>query len=113
MLARIGCTVNEDKNENDKEGLLFAGLYIFPGGVGPNRLKVGQLLQIPPPTTKKAMQSALGLVSYLRDYIPLVSHFTRHLCPGKTTPLLEANEYKKEGRRLLNQVRSAANTLRH
>lgn len=43
-LARIGCTVSEDKNESDKQGLLFAGLYIFP-----------------PSTTKKAMHSVLGL----------------------------------------------------
>lgn len=59
------------------------------------------------------MQSVLGLVSYLRGYIPLLSQSTGHLYPSKTTPLLDANQYEKEWTQLLNQVQLVANTLRH
>lgn len=112
-LRRIGCVVNEAKSVSGVQGLLFAGIYIFSGGVGPNLKKVRELLQIPPPTNKKDMSSALGLASYLRDFIPLASHFTSHLYPGKGTPLLGIDEYEKEWGKLLRHVQSAANTLRH
>ena len=113
-LLRAGCTVNEEKSEYDKNALLFAGIYIFSAGVGPNRKKMVELLNIPPPTNRKEVQSALGLVSYLRDFIPLVSHFTAHLYPGKGDhTLLTKQEYEREWTKLLKHVQSAANTLRH
>lgn len=89
--------MNEDNDESHKQVLLFEGLFIFPGGVGPNRLKVGQLLQIPPSTKKKAMQSVFGLVSYLRDYIALLSHLSGHLHPGKHTRFLTRTNTGKSG----------------
>lgn len=112
-LKRHGCQVSSEKSEYSKRSLLFAGLFIFGSGVGPNLKKVRELMMIPPPTTKKDMQSALGLVSYLRDFIPLVSHFSAHLYPTKTTRVLGGAEYAREWRRLLAHVQSAANTLRH
>lgn len=113
LLRQIGCLVNEDKSESCKRSLVFAGIFLFGSGVGPNLKKVRQALALPPPTTKKDMQSALGLVSYLRDFIPLMSHFVSHLYPGKDGTPLSLTEYHKEWERLLKHMQSAANTLRH
>lgn len=113
-LRLAGCKINEDKSEYERTGLLFAGLYVHSVGVGPNLKKVREVLAIPPPTTKKDVQSALGLVSYLRDFIPLVSHFSAHLYPGKDdTTLLSPAQYEEEWTRLLRHVTSAASSMRH
>lgn len=73
-LGRMGCVVNEEKSVYDQRALLFLGMWIFAEGVGPNAAKVKELMTLPLPTTKAAMLSALGLVSYLRDFIPLISY---------------------------------------
>lgn len=112
-LHSMKCQVNETKSEYEKQGLLFAGLYLFPSGVGPNLLKLKELICIPPPTTKKDMQSGLGLVSYLRDFIPLVSHFSAHLYPSQATRTLSDMDYKVEWGKLIRHIQSAANTTRH
>jgi len=80
-LKSMGCAINEEKSEYETGGLLFAGLWIYSKGQGPNFLKVKEVLSIPLPRTKKDRQSALGLVSYLRDHIPLASLFTAVLSP--------------------------------
>lgn len=74
--------------------------------------KVKQVLRLPFPTSKAAMQSALGLVSYLRDFIPLVSHFTASLYPGKGQALTHTEAYDN-WHLLLRHIVSAVNTLRH
>ena len=112
-LKSIGCQINEEKSESRKTALVFTGIYLFGRGVGPNLKQVRKLLEVPAPTTKKDMQSALGLVSYLRDFIPLVSHFTGQLYPGDKPSSLTPDEYEKQWKRLLQHVQSAANTLRH
>jgi hypothetical protein len=70
-------------------------------------------MAIPPPTTKKDAQSALGLVSYLRDFIPLVSHFTSLLYPDKSGLRLDPHTYGTEWKRLLRHLASATTSLRH
>lgn len=112
-LRSMKCEINEDKSEYEKQAVLFAGLYLFPGGVGPNLVKVRGLLQIPPPKNKVDMQSALGLVSYLRDFIPLVSHLTSRLYPTKATVQSDAATYSVLWDKLLRHVASAAQTTRH
>jgi hypothetical protein len=112
-LRTIGCEINEDKSECERESLLFCGLQIFSGGLSPNADRVRELLNIPPPTTKNQAQSALGLVSYLRDFIPLTSHFTSLLYPDKHGLRLETDAYSKEWTRLLRHVATAVTSLRH
>lgn len=112
-LTAMGSEVNEDKSEHCKQSLVFAGLYLFSSGVGPDIRKMRQLVELPPPQTKKDMQSALGLVSYLRDFIPLQSHFTAKLYPSKTSVPLSTAEYTQLWERLVRHIQSAANTLRH
>lgn len=91
-LALMRCEVNEEKSVREQTHVLFAGLSITGAGVGANQDQVRNLLGLPIPTTKAEMQSALGLVSYLRDFIPLVTHFTAQLYPDKQGLRLPQNE---------------------
>ena len=112
-LRAMGCEVNEDKSEYDTTGLLFVGIQITAKDVSANALKIQQVLLIEPPTNKKDAQSALGLVSYLRDFIPLVSHFTSQLYPDKSGLRLPPDEYAKEWLKLMRHLSSAITSLRH
>jgi len=114
-LQEMGCPINEEKSEYEKRGLTFAGIWLTSESVGPNVLKVRDVLATPLPTTKAAMLSALGLVSYLRDFIPLVSLFTQALYPRGGER--ETDDIIKEARphwaRLLHHIKSAVTSLRH
>ena len=112
-LRAMECEINEEKSEYDKESLLMAGIYVSGGRVSPNTAKVQEIMATPAPTTKKDAQSALGLVSYLRDYIPLISHFTAILYPNKDGLRLPPDEYQRQWKRLLRHLASAVTSLRH
>lgn len=110
-LKRMGCEVNEGKSEYEVQTLIFAGIRLCANGVGPNGGKVEEFQALPFPTTKADMQSALGLASYLRDFVILASHFTAQLYPGKG----EWNEQaaKELWPKLKCHMASAATSLRH
>jgi len=112
-LLQLGCEINEKKSERERRSLLFAGLWVFGEGIGPNFAKLAEVRQIPTPTTKAEAQSALGLVSYLRDFIPLVSHFTAQLYPDKDGIKLEPAELDRQWKELTGHLSSAATTTRH
>lgn len=109
-LARAGATINEEKSEYDKQGLLFAGMWIFGGGQGPNHKKVDQVLALPAPRTKVEKQSALGLVSYLRDHVPLLSLFTADLSTSDTNTI-SPSEYEEHWERLRRHLSKSITTL--
>lgn len=109
-LSQAGSEVNETKSEYETRGLLFAGIWVFGGGIGPNLLKVREVLSIPPPRTKPEIASALGLASYLRDHIPLASLLTARLTGGKENQPKPA-ELERLWRRFLQHVRHAITTL--
>jgi hypothetical protein len=112
-LLRMGCEINETKSESEKRSVLFAGLWVFGEGIGPNSVKLAEVRRIPTPTNKVQAQSALGLVSYLRDFVPLVGHFTAMLYPDKEGIKLEPAEYDKQWKELIGHLSSAATTTRH
>lgn len=112
-LQDAGCEINETKSEYEKRTLLFAGLRLTTDGVAPNRAQVDKVLKVPCPRTKAEMQSALGLTSYLRDYILLVSHFTSELYPDKNGAKLPPNEYAERWASLMRHIASAVSSLRH
>ena len=70
-------------------------------------------MQIPAPRTKAEAQSALGLVSYLRDFTPLLSHFTAQLYPDKDGLRLEDKDYASEWRKLLEHLANALTVNYH
>lgn len=97
------------KSEYDRRSILMAGIWLFQGGVGPNAEKVKALFDLPTPRTKPELRSALGLVSYLRDHIPLVSLFTAKLSGRE----VESQELDGEWRKLLRHIARAITTIRH
>ena len=111
-LQGMGCTENKEKSEYEKTSLIFAGIRLGANSIGPNSSQVGKVLTTPFPATKAAMQSALGLVSYLRDFIPLTAHFTATLYPSQGTRL-DPDEAVKQWHMLLRHISSAITSLRH
>lgn len=111
-LSHRGCEINWEKSERAAPALRFAGMWIYGSGVGPNLHKVRDVLALPVPRTKEEKQSALGLVSWLRDFIPLASHWTAELYPGKGEAL-SASEYEKEWGRLKRHIANRITTLGH
>lgn len=69
-----------------------------------------QVLALAPPRTKVEKQSALGLVSYLRDHIPLASHFTATLSTSATNTL-SLEDYEKEWEKLRQHISRVICTL--
>jgi len=112
-LRDMQCMINEEKSETGKTGLLFTGLWVSGNGVGPNMHQVKLVMQIPPPATKVEAQSALGLVSYLRDFVPLVGHFTAMLYPDKQGMRLDAEATAEHWHALLKHLASAISTTHH
>lgn len=110
QIRQSGSHINYDKSLFDQTGLLFGGLWVYHSGQGPNFGKLQELFQQEPPRTKKEKQSALGLVSYLRDFIPLVAHYTAELFPGKGQQL-EPTQYQEEWKRLLKHIARAISSL--
>jgi hypothetical protein len=112
-LQQMQCDINEEKSESQKQGILFAGLWVFGAGVGPNHVQVTAVLAVPTPSTKAEAQSALGLVSYLRDFVPLVGHFTALLYPDKQGLKLDNVAYEAHWRLLMKHLASAITITHH
>jgi len=112
-LHDMKCTINEAKSEYEKQALLFVGLWVTGTGVGPNLKQVTALQQLTPPATKAEAQSALGLVSYLRDFVPLVGHFTAQLYPDQHGLRLAKDEYEKQWELLVRHLVSAISITHH
>lgn len=113
QLKRMKCEINEAKSVSGVQSLLMAGLWLTPTGVGPNLDKLASLLELPEPTNKTEAQSAMGLVSYLRDFVPLVGHFTAMLYPDKQGLRLKQEEYSSHWAALRRHLKEAATTTRH
>jgi len=77
------CEVNWTKSVLESQGLLFAGIWVYSGGQGPNHKKREEIHNLPVPVTKTDKQSALGLISWLRDFTPLASELTASLSVKK------------------------------
>lgn len=113
QLSAMKCEINEAKSVAGRSSLLFAGLWVMGWGLGANAEQVKKVLQLAPPNTKTEAQSALGLVSYLRDFIPLVGHFTAMLYPDKQGLKLETNEFHRQWKLLLGHIASALTINNH
>lgn len=111
-LKRMKCEINEEKSETQRTKILFAGIQITSEGTGYEDRHVREILRTPAPTTKTEAQSALGLVSYLRDFIPLVGHFTAQLYPDKNGLRLEPQQYQEQWAKLLRHLANAC-TINH
>jgi hypothetical protein len=108
-LETNGHHINHDKSTYNKVSLLFTGVWITPRGLGPNFEKLRSLLELPAPTNKTDAQSALGLASYLRDFIPLASMLTAKM----TGTPLSAESYAEEWHRFKTHIAARITTLAH
>lgn|SRR5262245_9545404 len=99
--------INEAKSAYYRTSLLFAGIWVTPRTIGPNLDKIRSLLRIPAPRTKVDAQSALGLASYLRDFIPLASMLTARMSGEE----LEPSEYEKLWGQFIEHVTRTLTTL--
>lgn len=108
-LESNGHVINYTKSVFDEAALLFAGLWLTPTSVGPNFEKLRHLLSLPAPKNKVEAQSALGLASYLRDFIPLTSMLTHRM----TGAALNTTEYEEEWGRFVRHVAKSVTTLGH
>lgn len=113
QLKHMACEVNEEKSETQQKQILFAGLQVTGQGIAPDPTQVRNVLGLVTPRTKVEAQSALGLVSYLRDFIPLVGHFTAMLYPDKQGLRLDNIAYEAEWGRLKRHLVSAMTTTHH
>ena len=111
-LREMGTEIAEQKSVGKQKSLLYAGLWVTGIGIGPNLSKVREILAIKAPTTKAEAQSALGLVSYLRDFIPLATHFTAQLYPDQQGLKLSDAEYASQWSRLKQHLASSL-TINH
>lgn len=112
QLRKMECDINEEKSETGKTTILFAGLQLSPIGVGPQEKLLQEVLNLPVPRNKTDMQSALGLVSYLRDFIPLAAHFTAMLYPNKQGLRMSNEAIQGEWARLCRHLVQAT-TINH
>jgi len=109
-LRKAGCEVNHEKSVLETQGLLFGGMWIYKGGRGPNHEKREQLRTLPPPHTKVEKQSALGLISYLREHLPLASELTAALSTrkGERTGPICPKKWSEFTRQISNQLVTVA-----
>ena len=112
-LERNGHVINKEKSVFSATSLLFAGLWVSEKGVGPNLVKASELDQLQPPSNKKDLQSALGLVSYLRDFIPLAAEYTARLYPTKDSKHLSTTEERALWQKLKAHIHDSLCTNRH
>jgi len=112
-LREMGSTVNEEKSETQRKVVLFAGQLVHKVGLSPNPVKINQVLGLAAPTNKAEAQSALGLVSYLRDFVPLIGHFTAQLYPDKQGLRLPPDVFAQEWRKLTGHLAQACTTTHH
>lgn len=79
LTRKAGVKLNFDKCQiRTKECEFFGNIYT-PEGVKPDPEKVRAIRQMKPPEDKKALQSFLGMVTYLGPYIEHMSEYTAPL----------------------------------
>ena len=78
-IREAGLTLNKKKCEFAVAELDYLGHHVGLGKVTPRQQKVEALLKFPRPTTRKQLQSFLGLASYYRKYIPHFADLSANL----------------------------------
>lgn len=81
-LRRSGLRCSREKSQFYLTETSFLGHVIRPGQILPDPTKIARIEQFPHPTTPKALHSFLGLLNYLREFIPsLATHASvLHAC---------------------------------
>ena len=90
LMEKLACarlTVNLAKCEFASPTVTFLGHKIGNGGVSPTDARVREMLELPPPTTRRGVRRLLGMLGYyqrfISDYAGIASPLTNLLCEGK------------------------------
>ena len=73
-LQQAGLKVNANKSFFGRQALEYLGYWITRDGIQPMKNKVEAIMKIAPPTTRKELQSFIGVVNYYRDMWVRRSH---------------------------------------
>ena len=74
-----GLTLNGKKLELRKEEITFFGALFTKEGMRPDPKKLQGIEDLTPPADKQQLQSFLGMVTYMGEFIPRLSHHTQPL----------------------------------
>ena len=74
-----GLTLNGKKLELRKEEITFFGALFTKEGMRPDPKKLQGIEDLTPPADKQQLQSFLGMVTYMGEFIPHLSHHTQPL----------------------------------
>ena len=73
----IGLTLNKDKCRFNVPEVTYLGHTISADGVAPDKEKVRAISEMPPPDDKKGVERLLGVVNYVRKFIPDMATVTK------------------------------------
>ena len=76
---KINVTFNKSKLEIAQSEVAFAGHIVSKDGLKPDPKKIQAISEMPEPKNKEALQSLLGMISYLSKFIPRMSEVTEPL----------------------------------
>ncbi|KAH9763370.1 hypothetical protein KPL70_001145 [Citrus sinensis] len=80
IVQNHGIILSAKKSTIATENIEFLGMIIKDGYYQPGKHIAQELLHFPDQQlSKKQVQQFLGIINYIRDFIPHVDHYTRHL----------------------------------
>ena len=100
VLRRVqsaGVTLNPSKCEFSKNQIKFLGHIVNQNGVQADPAKTLAVLELPPPSTVKAMRRFVGMVNQLSKFIPN--------CADVIRPLTELLSSKTHGSGALHKIK--------
>ena len=79
ILEEFNMSLRKDKCEFGLPGLEFLGFYINGSEIRPAKANIDKILEFPEPTSRKKLQSFLGLANYNRRFIQSYSELCKPL----------------------------------
>ena len=78
-LEKAGLLNNPNKSTLFAEKIKMLGHYISEKGIEPNNDKVTQIVQWQTPTSKREVQRFMGIVNWIRKFIPMLGPISKPL----------------------------------
>ena len=117
ILSRIeaaGFTLNVEKCQWLKQQVEFVGMLISEQGVEPIPEKVAGIREFPRPTTKRHLQSFLGMINFYRHYIPRCADIEKPLYEiSSPNAVFKWTEVHQQSFELLKKLLSEATIQQH
>lgn len=113
-LQEFGFTVNGDKTTLLRKEIDYLGFVLSTNGIIPNPAKIDAIQRIQFPKSKKELRIFLGMVNYIRNFLPGIAHIIQPLCKltGKNT-LFFFDEKAKIAFLRTKEIVSSTTLMRH